>query len=330
MIDSPVTAGPRNNEEERLLQSLRPHSLSEFIGQDTLRERFSISITAAKMRGVPLEHTVFSGPPGLGKTSLANIVASEMGVRLVNASGPSIEKPLDLLGILTRLNYGDCLFIDELHALPRLLEESLYTAMEDFRVDYVMGSGIGVDGADSVSIDLQPFTLVGATTRKGMLSAPLRDRFGLDFTLSFYDTDSLALIVRRSALLLKLRLTDNAVLRVAERSRGTPRIANRLLRRVMDYALVHAVSLIDSATASAALRLEGIDEHGMDELDRRYLNVLKVAYKGGPAGVKAIGATISEDQNTLEEVVEPYLLHKGFIARTASGRRLTDAGAAVA
>lgn len=319
---------PHTNEEERLLQTLRPTTLDDFIGQNTLRERFSIGITAARMRGVPLEHALFSGPPGTGKTSLANIIATEMGGNLIQASGTTLENVYDLLGILTRLSYGDVFFIDEVHQLDRALEESLYTAMEDFRVDFVMGAGIME--AKPESIDLQPFTLVAATTRKGMLSAPLRERFGLDFTLSFYDVESLALIVKRSALLLKLTLDDNAIYRIAERSRGTPRIANRLLRRVMDFAIVHQVAVIDDNTASQALQLEGIDNHGMDELDRRYLSVLKTAYKGGPAGVNAIAATLQDEPGTLTEVVEPYLLHKGFIARTSSGRRLTEAGMEIA
>jgi holliday junction DNA helicase RuvB len=309
-----------NSEEERLLTTLRPRNLEEFIGQDLQRKRLAIALEAARQRREPLDHLLLSGPPGLGKTTLAHIVAYEMGSSLVTTSGPAIEKSLDLMGMLTGLEPEDVFFIDEIHRLPRVIEEYLYPAMEDFKVDFVLDKG---PYARAYPLTVQPFTLIGATTRKGLLSSPLRERFGLNFELDFYRVADLTQIVQRSAGLLNIRMGPEAAQEIARRSRGTPRIANRLLRRVRDYAQVHQVTQVEVGLVNDALALEGVDVLGLDDLDRRYLNTLISHYEGGPAGVNALAANMQQEVDTLEEVVEPYLLHEGFIQRTPAGRRAT-------
>jgi holliday junction DNA helicase RuvB len=314
-IVGPASAG---EDEERLQTALRPRNLEEFIGQDAQRNRLSIAVRAARQRREPLDHLLLSGPPGLGKTTLAHIVSYEMGGKLVTTSGPALERAADLMGMLTRLEHGDVFFIDEIHRMPRVVEEYVYPAMEDFTVDFVLDKG---PYAEAVRIPVKPFTLVGATTRKGLLSSPLRERFGLNFELNFYEVPDLTLIVRRSAGLLGVQLDLESAEAIARRSRGTPRIANRLLRRVRDFAQVNEVERVLVGLVDEALELEGVDLLGLDDLDRRYLKTLIGHYQGGPAGVAALSATMQQEQDTLEEVVEPYLLHEGFILRTPAGRR---------
>jgi holliday junction DNA helicase RuvB len=316
-MDRILTPGAASEDEERLLTTLRPRSLAEFIGQDLQRQRLDIALRAARERREPLDHLLLSGPPGLGKTTLAHIVSREMGGNLVTTSGPALEKTADLMGMLTGLEDGDVFFIDEIHRMPRVIEEYLYPAMEDFKVDFVLDKG---PYAKAYPLAVQRFTLVGATTRKGLLSSPLRERFGLNFELDFYTEAELTLIVRRSAGLLNVRVQPVAAEEVARRSRGTPRIANRLLRRVRDFAQVHRVPEVDSETVHQALELEGVDQLGLDDLDRRYLRTLIVQYEGRPTGVSALAATMQQEVDTLEEVVEPYLLHASFLLRTQSGR----------
>jgi holliday junction DNA helicase RuvB len=316
-MDRLLAPGAANDVEERLLTTLRPRTLDEFIGQDLQRQRLSIALRAARDRREPLEHLLLSGPPGLGKTTLAHIVAHEMGGSLVTTSGPALDKTLDLMGMLTGLEEGDVFFIDEIHRMPRIIEEYLYPAMEDFKVDFVLDKG---PYAKAFPLAVKPFTLVGATTRKGLLSSPLRERFGLNFELDFYTDAELTLIVRRSAGLLNVRVQPEAAEHVARRSRGTPRIANRLLRRVRDYAQVYGVAEVDPEVVERALELEGVDALGLDDLDRRYLRTLMVQYEGRPTGVTALAASMQQEVDTLEEVVEPYLLHEGFLLRTPNGR----------
>src|ERR687886_169414 len=319
MIDRTVTLASGSEDDERFQNTLRPRGLAEFIGQETEKRRLSIAIRAAKMRGDPLEHVLLSGPPGLGKTTLSVIVAQEMGGNLVSTSGPALEKTLDLMGMLTKLNEGDVFFIDEIHRLPRVVEEYLYPAMEDFKIDYVVGKG---PYAEAIPLPLKRFTLVGATTREGLLSSPLHDRFGLNFKLDFYGLDDLTQIVTRSARLLHLEIEPEASVEIARRSRGTPRIANRLLRRVRDFAQVHGVGRLDRSIVQASLELEGVDELGLDDLDRRYLRTLIQQQAVREAvGLGALAATMQQEQDTLEDVVEPFLLHEEFIFRTATGRR---------
>jgi Holliday junction DNA helicase RuvB len=314
---SPASSG---DEEEQLQSALRPRNLSEFIGQDLQRRRLSIALEAARQRGEPLDHLLLSGPPGLGKTTLAHIVAAEMHGSLLATSGPALERPADLMGTLTRLQRGDIVFIDEIHRLPRVVEEYIYPAMEDFKVDFVLNKG---PYATPIALPVEPFTLVGATTRKGLLSSPLRERFGLNFELDFYAVADLTEIVRRSAGLLNVLLDDDAAHEIARRARGTPRIANRLLRRVRDFAQVHHVAGIGRDLVNEALQLEGVDDVGMDDLDRRYLKTLIGHYEGRPAGVSALAASMQQEVDTLEDVVEPYLLYEGFVLRTPSGRQAT-------
>src|ERR1051326_773847 len=309
---SPSAAG---DEEERLQTSLRPRGLDEFIGQDLQRRRLRIALEAARQRPEPLDHLLLSGPPGLGKTTLAHIVANEMHGKLVTTSGPALERAYDLMGMLTRLDAGDVFFIDEIHRLPRVVEEYIYPAMEDFKVDFVIDKG---PYAQAVPLPVQPFTLVGATTRKGLLSSPLRERFGLNFELDFYDVADLTLIVQRSARLLSVELAEDAATEIARRSRGTPRIANRLLRRVRDYAQVHGANRVDTALVSEALELEGVDRVGLDDLDRRYLKTLIGQERA--AGVATLAAAMQQEADTLEDVAEPHLLYEGFILRTSGGR----------
>ena len=307
-------------EDELYGASLRPRSFEEYVGQERVVENLRISIDAAKQRGEPLEHVLFYGPPGLGKTTLAGLIARELGANFRPTSGPTLEKPKDLVGILTALESTDVFFVDEIHRLSRVVEEFLYPAMEDFQIDFVVDRGAY---AKTLKLPLQRFTLVGATTRAGMLTAPLRERFGIVHHLDYYAVGELERIVRRSASVLGVPIEAAAARTIAGRSRGTPRIANRLLRRVRDFAEVRANGHVTPAIAEEALQREGVDELGLDRLDRAFLRTIVEQYRGGPAGIAAIAATLTEDAETLEDVVEPYLLKEGFVTRTASGRRAT-------
>jgi Holliday junction DNA helicase RuvB len=312
-------------EEEQINWSLRPTRMAEYVGQTDLIERLRIAIQACTGRGDPMEHVLLHGPPGLGKTTLAHVIAHEMGSKAHVTSGPALARASDLVGSLMRLRHGDVLFIDEIHRLPIAVEEFIYSAMEDFRVDVTTDSGMH---ARTMQLTCKPFTLIGATTRAGLLSSPLRSRFGLVHHLRFYSTDELLVILRRSCGLLNISSEGDAPLRtIAARSRGTPRIANRLLRRVRDYAQVKAGGIISEQTVDAALKLEAVDALGLDELDRTYIRTIASVYEGGPVGLEAVAATLNEDAGTLEDVIEPYLLQIGFLARTRRGRMLTRAAA---
>jgi Holliday junction DNA helicase RuvB len=300
---------------------LRPRKLSEYIGQGQVVETLEIAIEAAKKRGEPLDHILFHSPPGLGKTTLAHIIATEMGVRIITSSGPAIEKGGDLISILTHLERGDVLFIDEVHRLPKIVEEFLYPAMEDFCIDFIFDKGAH---ARSHRYRLERFTLVGATTRAGLLSAPLRERFGILRTLDFYTEEELSRVVKRSAAILGVPIDDLGTEEIAKRSRGTPRISNRLLKRVRDYAEVRGQGRIDREIADVALRLEGVDEIGLTSLDRRFLETIIRYYRGGPVGLEAIAATLQEESDTLVDMIEPFLLKIGFVARMQNGRRATE------
>ena len=302
--------------------SLRPERLHEYVGQAEVVETLEIAIEAAKLRSEPLEHVLFHGPPGLGKTTLAHIIANEMGGTLTVTSGPALEKGGDLIGILTHLGEGDVLFVDEIHRTPKTVEEFLYPAMEDYAVDFIFDKGIH---ARSHRYRLKRFTLVGATTRVGLLTAPLRDRFGIFRSLDFYGIDDLVHITTRSAALLDVAIDAPGALELAKRSRGTPRIVNRLLKRVRDYAQVRGDGTISKFTVEAALTLEGVDNQGLTRLDHRYLKTIIDYYGGGPVGIEAISATLQEETDTLVDVVEPYLLKIGMVIRTSSGRRVSDA-----
>ena len=308
-------------EDETFNRSLRPPTLEEYIGQAKVVEKLSIALQAARQRSEPMEHTLLYGPPGLGKTTLAYIIANAMGAKITTTSGPALERTGDLMGILTNLSAGDILFIDEIHRLQINIEEFLYPAMEDFKVDFVVDKGMF---AKTINIPLKKFTLIGATTRAGSLSAPLRNRFGLFYHLDFYASEELRQIVVRSARILQVALDEAAALEIARRARGTPRIANRLLRRVRDYAEVKAGGDIRPDLALDALKLEGVDEQGLDELDRSYLTILIQLYRGGPVGVEALSATLNEEVDTLVDMVEPYLLQQGFISRTSRGRKANE------
>jgi Holliday junction DNA helicase RuvB len=312
----------KETEEDRVYSlSLRPQHLDEFIGQSDLVSSLKVSIQAAKQRQEPLEHMLFSGPPGLGKTSLANVVAHEMGARISVTSGPAIDRAGDLIGILTNLEHGDVLFIDEIHRLSKVVEEFLYPAMENFKIDFVVDKG---PMAKTINFSLKPFTLVGATTRSGLLASPLRDRFGIFHHLDFYQPQDLSLIIRKSAEKLRVAIDPESAEAIARRSRGTPRIANRLLRRVRDYAQVKTEQGdIRLSVVELAMQSLGIDSYGLDEIDRRILSVILHHYKGGPVGVEALAATLNEEVDTIVDVVEPYLLKIGFLKRTARGRELT-------
>jgi len=303
--------------------ALRPKSLDEFVGQQAARENLRIFIQAAKARGDALDHVLFFGPPGLGKTTLAQIVAKEMGVGFRATSGPVIAKSGDLAALLTNLDEGDVLFVDEIHRLNPAVEEVLYPAMEDRALDLIIGEG---PSARSVRIDLPRFTLVGATTRQGLLTTPLRDRFGIPVRLQFYTVAELELVVRRAARLLDLAITSDGAIEIARRSRGTPRIAGRLLRRVRDFANVAGAAAVDRKVADAALQRLEVDQLGLDLMDRRYLMMIADIYRGGPVGVETLAAGLSEARDTIEEVIEPYLIQLGLIARTARGRCLNGPG----
>lgn len=316
-----MVAGEMQDDDLSIEQSLRPIRLNQYIGQDKVKENLQIFIKAAKIREEPLDHVLLYGPPGLGKTTLAAIIANEMGVHFRSTSGPAIERAGDLAAILSSLEPGDVLFIDEIHRLPRTVEEVLYPAMEDFFLDIVIGTG---PSARSVRIDLPPFTLVGATTRAGLLSAPLRDRFGVLSRLEFYDANHLQSIVERTAEIFQTSITKEAAFEVAKRSRGTPRIANRLLKRIRDISQVKGEEEISLETTNQALNMLQVDEVGLDHTDHKLLKGIIEGFRGGPVGLDTIAATIGEESQTIEDVYEPYLLQLGFIQRTPRGRVVTD------
>jgi holliday junction DNA helicase RuvB len=314
---SRLLSGASTDEDHLCDNNLRPKTLDEYVGQESVRENLRVFVSASKLRGECLDHILLKGPPGLGKTTLAMCIAHEMGAKIKVTSGPAIERPIDMLVLLKNLNSGDVLFVDEIHRLNRNVEEILYPAMEDFVFDRVIGKG---PRAASKRIPIPRFTLVGATTRSGMLSSPLRDRFGINFNLSFYGTDELKTIVKRSASILEAEIDDEAAEVVAFRSRGTPRIANRMLRRVRDYAQVKGTGRITDEIADYALNRMGIDALGLDEIDRRILDCLVLKYRGKPVGLETLAAYVQEDSDNIEEVYEPYLLQAGFMAKTPRGR----------
>ncbi|MBN1124362.1 MAG: Holliday junction branch migration DNA helicase RuvB [Sedimentisphaerales bacterium] len=321
-IDRVLSADSTGRQEESFNLALRPRTLGECIGQSNIKEKLSIAITAACRRAEPLDHILFYGPPGLGKTTLAHVIANEMGTTIRVSSGPALAKQGDVMGMLSNVNTGDILFIDEIHRLSAPVEEFIYPAMEDFKVDFTVDSGLH---AKTINFPLKRFTLIGATTRAGLLSAPLRGRFGMIHHLEFYQIDELTEILIRSARLLELQSVDHALEMIASRSRGTPRIANRLLKRVRDYAQVKGTGKLTTQIVEQALRMERIDSLGLDDLDRAFLKALIKVYDGGPAGIEALAATLGEERDTLEDVVEPYLLQIGFVRRTKRGREVTPA-----
>ncbi|PPT93460.1 Holliday junction branch migration DNA helicase RuvB [Xanthomonas arboricola pv. arracaciae] len=315
-----IIASSSTREDDAADASIRPKRLADYLGQQPVREQMEIYIEAAKARGEAMDHVLIFGPPGLGKTTLSHVIANELGVNLRSTSGPVIEKAGDLAALLTNLQPHDVLFIDEIHRLSPAVEEVLYPAMEDFQIDIMIGDG---PAARSIKIDLPPFTLIGATTRAGLLTAPLRDRFGIVQRLEFYSPQELTRIVIRSAAILGIDCTPEGAAEIARRARGTPRIANRLLRRVRDFAQVKAAGHIDLPVAQAAMQMLKVDPEGFDELDRRMLRTIVEHFDGGPVGVESLAASLSEERGTLEDVIEPYLIQQGFLIRTARGRMVT-------
>lgn len=316
-----ATSPQRLDDEFELDQTLRPQRLEEFVGQEQLKDNLRVFIAAARERGEALDHVLFYGPPGLGKTTLANIIACELGVNIKITSGPALEKPGDLAGILTNLNERDVLFIDEIHRLNRTVEEYLYPAMEDYKLDIIIDRG---PNARSIQIKLPKFTLIGATTRAGLLTSPLRSRFGVVNRLDFYSPEQLFLIIIRSAKILNVEIKEEAALEIARRARGTPRIANRLLRRIRDFAQVEGDGVITGALAQNALTRLGVDERGLDEMDIRILSILMDKFNGGPVGINTLAVAIGEQGETIEEIYEPYLIQEGLIKRTPRGRMATE------
>lgn len=320
-FDDRLMGGMAESSQEKVIEaSIRPQSLRDYLGQKEVKEQMALFIEAARKRRESLDHVLIFGPPGLGKTTMAHVIAHEMGVQMRQTSGPVLEKAGDLAALLTNLQPHDVLFIDEIHRLSPVVEEVLYPAMEDFQIDIMIGEG---PAARSIKLDLPPFTLVGATTRAGLLTSPLRDRFGIVQRLKFYDTDDLTQIVARSASILNIQADPAGCLEVARRSRGTPRIANRLLRRVRDYAEVKGDGVITESIAASAMNMLQVDQKGLDEMDRKLLSIITSQFEGGPVGINSLAAALSEERGTVEDVIEPYLIQQGLLARTARGRIAT-------